>query len=142
MPPRSPIAAERGQQPDPRDRGRQDERQLDRRDEERAAAEAARRDQIRGRRPEEEEEGVRDERRLRSDDQRVHRGRAPHAVEQLPGWDLEEDREDRQEKKGECDRGHHGEHRAEQPFHGRPKPARLSSRLPVLAEQVGDELER
>ena len=57
-----PEAAERGEQPDAGDGRRQDERQLDERDGERVAREAAGREQVGGRRSEEEDQRLGDQR--------------------------------------------------------------------------------
>ena len=66
-----PEPAERGDQSDPRDGGRQDERQLDEHDRERASPKAARRNEVRGRRAEKERECLRDRARLQADHQGI-----------------------------------------------------------------------
>src|SRR5262249_50164382 len=107
--------SERREEPDPRDRGRQHERELDERDRERAAAEAPARDQIGRRRADEQDQPLCDAVRLRSDDDRVDHDPAAELVEELADGDAQEDRRERQEQERERER--RGEHEApgEQP---------------------------
>ncbi len=109
MPPSRPCATEGREQADPRDGRRQDERKLDQRDHDRAAAKASRGEQVGGRRTEEQDDRLRDRRRLGRDDQRVERDVAAELAEELAGRDPQEDREDRdqQERQDENEREQH-----------------------------------
>ena len=96
--PSSPKRPKATSRPMPGDRRRQHDRQLDERDEDRAALEAARREHVGGRRPEEQDEDLRDERRLQAHDQRVVHDRVRELVDQVAGRDVREDRDDRDDR--------------------------------------------
>ncbi len=98
-----PETAEGRDEPDAGDRGRQDERQLDEHDRERAAGKAARREEVCGRRAEEEDERLRDRARLQAEDERVGHDRLRELRDELPGRDSGEDRDDGEEQEAERD---------------------------------------
>ena len=76
-------AAEGGEQADARDRRRQDERQLDERDRERAAAEAPLASRYAVGVPNSEDQRLRDQARLQADDERVLDDRVRELVDQV-----------------------------------------------------------
>ena len=84
----------------PQPRG-EHERQLDRREHDRAAAEPPARDEVGGRRADEEDDRLRDEARLRRDDERVEDDAAPQLAQELARRHAEEDRGDRQQEERE-----------------------------------------
>src|SRR5262249_43348280 len=112
------------------------ERQLDRRDDERAAREPAPRQEIRRRGADGEDQRLRDRGRLQADEQRVAGDRVAELPEQVARRDAQEDRDDGQEQERERERGREDERDAERPphgFFGRPNPAAASATRPVFA---------
>src|SRR5581483_3528038 len=127
------------EQPEAGDRGRQHERELDERDEQGAAAEPRRREQIRRRRAEQEDQDLRCDRRLRRDDERVGDGAIRELPDERRGGDLREDRdrgqhEERQREKRRRE-DDDGDERAAHHFLGR-KPAASSLRCPALLSSL------
>ena len=135
--------AEGGEQADPGDRRREDERQLDQRHDEVAEARRARRDPVRGRRAEDEDQHHRDRVRLERDEDRVDRGIGAERREEVARRHAQEDRRDRQQQERERDARREGERRPEERGalwllvlgNGR-KPAFLSAVWPLAPSSV------
>src|SRR5439155_20894029 len=122
--------AEGGEQRDPGDRGREDERELGQGEYEGAAGEAPAREQIGRRRAEGEHERVRDRACLQADEQGVGHDRVPELGGKPPRRGVDEEGDEREHEEGERDRGRRDEPRGEEASHGTPKPKRTSSRRP------------
>src|SRR4029450_5966085 len=96
-----PEAAKRGEQRNPRDRRREDERELDQSQHGASSREAPARKEIGGRRAEDEHGYGGDQARLQADDKRVARHLVVELREELPDRNPEEDRHDRQKQEDE-----------------------------------------
>ena len=106
-------APEGDEQADACNGGRQHERELDERHEHRASGKPPRREEPRGRRAEEQDRRLRDERRLERHDHGVVDDRIRELVDERPGPDVREDRDDRQDEKCERDEDREEEREAE-----------------------------
>ena len=125
-----PASAEEREQRDPGHRRREDQRQLDERDQDTAAAEALRGQEVGGRRADEQHEEVGDQAGLQAHPERVERHVARQRVEQLAGRDAEEERENGEEEERERESGRDRQRDVEDPPHGGPKPASASASWP------------
>src|SRR5581483_5864047 len=114
------VEAERDEQAEPRGCGWKDDRQLDQRDREVAAGEAAGREQVGGRRAEGEDDELGDSARLRRDDERVVDERTGELAEQRSGRGVGEDRDQRERDERERRADDHRE-----PDGGEPGPDQL-----------------
>ena len=94
-------ATERCEEPDPGDGRREDERQLDQRDDEHPAAEPPRREKVRGRRSDEQDRRLGDQRRRQCDPQRIACDLRPERVHEVRRGYAEEDRHNREHE--ECE---------------------------------------
>jgi hypothetical protein len=99
-----PRRPDGGEQRDPRDGRREHERQLDQRDDERAAAEAAGGQQVRGRRPDHHDDRERRDAGPQAQPQGVERAGLTERVDQLAGRAVEEDRQHRQHQERQRER--------------------------------------
>ena len=95
--------AEGGQQADPGNGRRQNERQLDQRDRKRAAWKPPRGEEIRSWRTEEEDRRLRDQGGLHADDQRVRDDPVTQLIDERPERDSREDRDQGQQQEGRRD---------------------------------------
>ncbi len=125
-----PVGTERDQEPDARDGRRQDQRQLDERDRDRAAAKASRREEIGRGRADQDDHAERDHRGDQAEPKRVRVLSSPSASDQLGRARLQEDRRDRDRQEDERQRERAGQDR------GKPAQAQL---LALRLEELGVE---
>ena len=121
-------ATECGEQPDPGHGGRQDEWQLDERQQHVAAPEPLCREQVRRRRAKQHDQSLRDQAGPDRDDERVARDRVAELADERRRRDLQEDRQHGQDEERERD----GCREPEEQPHGRPNPAARSVVRPRL----------
>ena len=117
-------AAERGQQADARDRGREHQRQLDERDDDAAAGEAPPSHEVGGGGAHQQRDPEGDGVRLGRDDQGVLHDRIVEVAERLARGALGEERDDRdrQERQGRHQRQQQDEGERAQPAHAQAGP--------------------
>jgi hypothetical protein len=132
------LGPERRQQPDPRHRGRQHQRQLDQRDHRRAAAEAAGREQVGGRRAHDHDDRDRHAAAQQAQPQGLERAFLAEAAQEVERARVDEDRDDRhreeRQRQAERHRQRDGEPARPAPAHrvgGGRKPAPSSACLPA-----------
>src|SRR5581483_7844228 len=107
-------APEGGEERDPRDRGREHERELHERDHQLAAAEPTR-EEVRGGGADGKDQRLRDRARLQRDDDGVGGHGVAELAEELAGRDTDEDRRERQEEERERNRAGEDEARGKEP---------------------------
>ncbi len=111
--------AEREDQADAGDGGRQHDRQLDQVTSSGPPGEPARSEEVGGRRAEQQDRGLRDERRLQADDERIGDDRIRKLVQQPARRHVREDRDDRYHEEPDRDEDREEEQHSKEPANDR-----------------------